>query len=216
MKRNLALIVGSLLLHLTTPVFAQSAGPPFPIFREGLQTLITRVINARSQQADDDTLVGSTPPLTIGKLPPIDERILKDYCKTLAIAKRRIYFLSDRLFGMSLQVRGIYTKQGMIFFQLAVNNHSHLDYDVDSIRFYVTDRQKLRKRHVWSIELFPLYIYGDIKMIRGKSREICVVAFPKFTLPANKRLAIQVLEKNGGRHLQLWADNFSLMRARLI
>jgi hypothetical protein len=53
-------------------------------------------------------------------------------------------------------------------------------------------------------------------MIRGKSRELPVIVLPRFTLPSNKHLVIEVLEKNGGRNLALQAYNFTLLRPRLI
>jgi hypothetical protein len=55
-----------------------------------------------------------------------------------------------------------------------------------------------------------------MKIIRGKSREPSVIALRRFTLPPGKRLLIEAREKNGGRHLQIQADNNTLVRARLI
>jgi len=65
-------------------------------------------------------------------------------------------------------------------------------------------------------ELKPVYTYGNMKIIRGKSREPSVIALRRFTLPSGKRLLIEAREKNGGRHLQIQADNNTLVRARLI
>jgi hypothetical protein len=41
-----------------------------------------------------------------------------------------------------------------------------------------------------------------------------VIVLPQFTLPDGKRLVIEVTEKNGGRKLQLFVDNFTLLRSR--
>jgi uncharacterized protein DUF4138 len=216
MKRVLALMAGSLLLAMTDPVSAQSGSPPHQGLRDGLQAFFSRSPGNQSPKIADDSLIGGTPPLARRKMPPVDEKVLRNYCQRLVMARRRVYYLSDHLFKMCLQVRGIYTWGEMIFFQVEICNRSNLDYDVDSIRLYIADKQIPKKGHLQAIALPPLYVYGNVRVIRGKSREMCVIALPKFTLPANKRLVMQVLEKYGGRHLQLQADNSALVRARLI
>jgi hypothetical protein len=117
---------------------------------------------------------------------------------------------------MSLQLKGIYTREDMIFFRLFLCNHSHLDYDIDSIRFYVTDNRWRKNTSLQITRLSPVYIYGNTQVIRGKGREAPVIVLPRFTLSAGKHLVIEVLEKNGGRNLQLQAYNFTLLRPRLI
>ncbi len=117
---------------------------------------------------------------------------------------------------MSMQVKGIYTRDGMIFFRLFLCNHSPLDYDIDSIRFYITDNRWQKNAPVQIIGLSPVYIYGNTRMVRGKSREFPIIVLPQFTLASGKHLVIEVLERNGGRHLQLQAYNFTLLRPRLI
>ncbi len=62
----------------------------------------------------------------------------------------------------------------------------------------------------------PVCVYGNTRVIRGKTREYCVFALPRFTLPEKKLLVIDVSERNGGRHLQLLANNYTLVRARPI
>jgi hypothetical protein len=216
MKRVLALMAGSILLTMPHPVTAQSGSPPHQGLRDVLQALFAKPAATRAPKPANDSLIGTPPPLVRIKAPPVDEDLLRDCCEKLVKAKRKIYYLSDRVFKMSLQVRGIYTREEMIFLQMAISNHSNLDYDVDSIRMYIADKVAPKKGRLQVTALPPLYVYGNLRAIRHKSREMCVIALPKFTLPESKRLVMQVLEKNGGRHLQLQADNFALVRARLI
>jgi len=131
-------------------------------------------------------------------------------------AKRSIYYLSTRSYKMSLQLRGIYTREGAIFFCLRLYNHSHIDYAVDSIRFLMADQKQQTKTTVQGVPLTPVYHCGNAGFIKGKSGELLVFALPRFTLPAGKRLVIEVSEKNGGRRLRLLTDNFTLVKARLI
>jgi hypothetical protein len=146
----------------------------------------------------------------------ISEEALKICCKKVENDKRRIYYLSTRNGKMVMQIKGIYTRETLLFFHLSLYNRSHLDYDMDSIRFFIADKGGLKSMASRITELKPVYTYGNMKIIRGKSREPGVIALRRFTLPPGKRLLIEAREKNGGRHLQIQADNNTLVRARLI
>jgi hypothetical protein len=137
-------------------------------------------------------------------------------CEKLMTAKRSIYYLNDWSYKMAFQLRAIYTREETMFFCLGLHNHSHINYSIDSIRFYIADERRSGNAPVRGTRLIPLCAYGNTKIIRGKSKEFCVIALPGFTLPAKKLLVIDVSEKNGGRHLQLLASNYTLIRARLI
>ncbi|HZE86156.1 MAG TPA: DUF4138 domain-containing protein [Puia sp.] len=141
---------------------------------------------------------------------------LENYCQKLMSARRIIYYLNTRSYKMSLQLRGIYAREEVIFFGLRLYNHSHIDYAVDSIRFFMADEKQLGKAPVHGVALPPLYHCGDTGLIRGKTGEFCVFALPRFTLPAGKWLVIEVWEKNGGRRLRLMMDNYTLVKARSI
>jgi conjugative transposon TraN protein len=145
-----------------------------------------------------------------------NERTLKACCEKLANEKRRIYYLNDRRNKMALRLKGIYTREEAVFLQISLRNYSNIDYTVDKIGLYVTDPKKNGKGESGQTEILPLYVYGNIRLIRGKAQELCVFALPRFTLPRGKILVIDVSEKNGGRHLQLRTDNYTLLNARLI
>jgi hypothetical protein len=148
---------------------------------------------------------------------------LQSCCEKLMSAKRSIYYLNARSYRMALQLRSVYTRNETIFFCLGLFNHSHIDYGIDSIRFYVADEKQPPKRMAFGLfaapkgaPLIPVCVCGNTRMIRGKTRELYVFALPKFTLAAKKLLVIDISERNGGRHLQLLANNYTLVRARLI
>ena len=156
-----------------------------------------------------------------GPVPPAiplkgNDGTLESCCAKLMSAKRSIFYLNDWSYKMTLQLRGIYTREETMFFCLGIRNHSHINYSVDSIRFYIADVKGSDNKLVKGTGMIPLCTYGNTRMIHGKTREYCVFALPRFTLPAKKLLVIDVSEKNGGRHLQLLANNYTLVRARLI
>lgn len=144
----------------------------------------------------------------------ISEKELQICCVRLQKDHRRIYYLVSRGSRMDLQLKGIYSREKLLFFRLSLGNHSHLDYEVDSVRFLMRDR-RATKTNIAAVRSLPtLYTYGNNRSIKGKSREESVIVLPQFTLPDGKRLVIEVTEKNGGRKLQLFVDNFTLLRSR--
>jgi hypothetical protein len=139
-----------------------------------------------------------------------------DYCEKLMHAKRRIYHLNARSFKVVLQLRGIYAREDLLFFCLWLCNRSHIDYAIDSIRFYMSGPGGMKKGIGQVRVLSPLLVCGNARIIRGKTKDLCIFALPRFTLPPRQHLFIELLEKNGGRDLQLQTDNYTLVNARLL
>ena len=204
MKHELAILAGSIFLCLTANVSAQSISPPHREFIDPSPPL-----TANSSAA-------ASPPIVRRQPLSVNEEVLKNCCEKLANDKRRIYYLNTRNYRMSMQLKGIYIRGDLIFFRLFLCNHSHIDYDIDSIRLYVTDNRWRKNSPVQVKGLSPLYTYGNARTIPGKSSGFPIIVLHRFTLPSDKHLVIELLEKNGGRNLQLEAYNFTLLRSRLI
>ena len=52
--------------------------------------------------------------------------------------------------------------------------------------------------------------------MKGSNNTVFVVALEKFTIPDKKYFAIQMMEKNGGRHFLLKVRNKDIMKARVL
>lgn len=141
---------------------------------------------------------------------------LKACCQKIVRDVQRIYYLNNRNGKVRLVVRGIYTRGKSLFFSLKLINRSALDYDVDSIRFFVAEKQKGVHPLQRLNELAPVYVYDSAVLVKGFSRAASVFVLPRLTLARHRRLQIEVLEKNGGRHLLVQASNFTLETAKLI
>jgi hypothetical protein len=61
-----------------------------------------------------------------------------------------------------------------------------------------------------------LCVAGNATVVRGDGKNCIVVALEKFTIPDAKYLAIQVMEKNGGRHLLMKINNNKIVQAILL
>jgi hypothetical protein len=141
---------------------------------------------------------------------------LKVCCQKIARDVQRIYYLNNRNGKMRLVVRGIYTRGKSLFFSLRLINRSPLDYDVDSIRFFVAEKKKGVHPLQRLNQLAPVYVYDSATLVKGYSRVMSVFVLPRMTLLRHRRLQIEVLEKNGGRHLLVQASDFTLETAKLI
>jgi conjugative transposon TraN protein len=132
----------------------------------------------------------------------------------IASEKRMLHGVKDHKFRMKLQLNGIYIKEDVIFFQLQMENQSNISYDIDMLRFYIRDKKRAKRTASQELELQPMYRCGDTATIKGQSKRTFVYALPKFTIPGKKYLSIQLMERNGGRHLQLQVHNRTIVKAK--
>ncbi len=116
--------------------------------------------------------------------------------------------------GMKLSLQGIYIQGNIMFYHLTIANNSNIPFHADVLRFYVKDKQKVKRTASQEVSEVPLYQYGNTNAVEGKSTEDVVIALEKFTIPDAKVLAIEWMEKKGGRHLKLLVRNRTIVHAR--
>lgn len=114
------------------------------------------------------------------------------------------------------KVSGIYIKDDVIYYQLEIHNHSPLDYDIELLKFHITDKKKSKRTSVQENDLVPLHVAGNKSKVKAYNFSVIVVALEKFTIPDAKFLGIQIMEKNGGRHFNLKVYNGQILKARVL
>jgi len=119
----------------------------------------------------------------------------------------------DRKWRMAAGVTGIYIKEDVLYYPIRFCNCSPIDYDMDLLKFYIRDKKRSKRTAVQEHELTPLHISGNTGQVKAGHASIIVVALDKFTIPDAKYLAIQLMEKAGGRHLLMKVNNKNLMKA---
>ncbi|MDR1706933.1 MAG: conjugative transposon protein TraN, partial [Prevotella sp.] len=62
----------------------------------------------------------------------------------------------------------------------------------------------------------PLRAHNFAMQIDGRRDQRTVFTLPKFTIPDDKQLIIELNEKEGGRHQSFVVENNDLVRARVI
>lgn len=141
---------------------------------------------------------------------------LQNMAQKVITKKKLFHHIKDDHASVKLQLKGLYVSDDIFYFQFAIHNQSNVSYVIDAIRFSVRDKRKAKRTATQETELASLYQYGVVSAISGKQQQYGVIAIPKFTLPDNQYLDVHVLEKNGGRDLQLKLKNRHLMKAKPI
>jgi conjugative transposon TraN protein len=121
--------------------------------------------------------------------------------------------IKDSKWDILIKVSGIYIKDDVVFYQLNISNQSPVDYDIELLRFFIRDKKKGKRTAVQENELKPLYVAGNISKVKANSSSAIVIALDKFTIPDAKYLAVQIMEKNGGRHLLMKINNRKILKA---
>ena len=130
--------------------------------------------------------------------------------------KRLVKHIGCKRFGIQYILKGIYTHNGLLYFHTELKNSSNVPFTVDFVSFKVVDRKVAKRTAIQEQVIVPLRAYNDVTEVGGKSRERTVFTLPKFTLPDDKQLVVEINEQNGGRHQQFTVTNAELVRARVI
>jgi conjugative transposon TraN protein len=112
-----------------------------------------------------------------------------------------------------LLLSSIFVDDDLLLYKIEFTNNSALNYTFENFRFFVRDRKTPKRTAIQETEIQPLHILGDTSVVAAQSSHSFVFALPKMTLPDKKYLAVQVQEKNGGRHLLLKVRNRHLLKA---
>jgi len=110
-------------------------------------------------------------------------------------------------------MNGLFIQNDVLYVRISIENESNINYDIDQLRFFIRDQKKAKRTATQEIEVSPVFVYNDTHKVEGQSANTIVFALPKFTIPDKKYLAIQLMEKNGGRHLELHVKNKTIVKA---
>ena len=130
--------------------------------------------------------------------------------------KRRVKHIGSKSFGIQFLLKGIYTHNGLLYFHTEMKNSSNVPFDVDYIIWKIVDKKVTKRTAIQEQVIQPLRTQNFVMNIKGKSSERTIWTMEKFTIPDDKRLVVELAEKNGGRHQTFIIENTDLVRARVI
>ena len=130
--------------------------------------------------------------------------------------KREIKHIGSKRFGIQYTLKGIYTHNGLLYFHIQLKNSSNVPFDVDCITFKIVDKKVAKRTAIQEQVIMPLRAHNNLTLIGGKRTERVVFTLPKFTIPDDKQLIIELNEKEGGRRQSFVVENADLVRAKVI
>jgi conjugative transposon TraN protein len=130
--------------------------------------------------------------------------------------RRHIKHVGSQAFGIQYLLRGLYTHNGLLYFHTQIKNTSNVPYEVDFVTFKIVDKKVLKRTAIQEQVIFPLRAYNYVTAVAGKKDGRTVFVLDKFTIPADKMLAVEMHEKSGGRHQTFTVESEDIVRAKVI
>lgn len=129
---------------------------------------------------------------------------------------REIKHIGSKRFGIQHTLKGIYTHNGLLYFHLQLKNSSNVPFNVDYLTFKIVDKKVAKRTAIQEQVIWPLRAHNNLMAIGGNRTERMVFTLPKFTIPDDKMLVVELNEQQGGRHQRFTVDNADLVRAKVI
>lgn len=146
----------------------------------------------------------------------VNQAEIQSYAKAAALSKKKVRGIKDKDYEIRFQMSGLFIQDEVLYLRTNIENQSNINYDIDQLRFFIRDQKKTNRTATQEIEITPVYVQNDTYKVSGNSQHTMVFALPKFTIPDKKYLAIQIMEKNGGRHLELHVKNKTIVKATVL
>ena len=127
-----------------------------------------------------------------------------------------IKHIGSRNFRIQYLLKSIYAHNDLFFFHLQLKNTSTVAYDIDYITFKIVDKKVAKRTAMQEQIIVPLRCYNQVITVGGNKEERTVFTLPKFTIPDDKQLMIEMTERDGGRNQSLTIENSDLIRAEVI
>lgn len=155
----------------------------------------------------------AAPAVWIYEVPPKADVSVQTYANSLVDNPKTMRGIRDHSWDVLARISGIYIRGNVIYYQFRLDNQSPVDYDIDFLRFYIRDRHRGKRTATQENELKPLKVAGNTSCVRANHSSAIVMALEKFTIPDAKYLAVEIHEKNGGRHLLMKVKNRKIVKA---
>ena len=194
-ETNLTVITADGMLHQFTVNYAKNP-----------ETLSMRVM-ANTDLTNQESIIFQS---------DLTESNLERYAQDIIEREDSRSITKQKEYKITLALNGIYICDNTMFFHFRMSNHSNINYDVDFLRLFIEDKQKMKRTASQELDIRPMYTYGNDKLIPANSEHDVVYALNKFTIPDAKNLMIEMFEQNGGRHLTLSVKNKQIVNAQLL
>lgn len=124
--------------------------------------------------------------------------------------------IRTKKYGIGVEVLGIYVHNDVIYIHTMISNETNISFEVDARQFIVADRKLAKRTAQQQTPLEILRVCNDPTVVRGHQRQRTVFALQKFTIPDDKVLLLEIIEKNGARHQTVEIPAKELLEAKLL
>jgi len=126
------------------------------------------------------------------------------------------YIVGSRKNGITLVLKDVFVDGESLYFALDAVNQSVVNYDVDFIKFFVKPRKKGKRSTIQDVEILPKSSFNAPNTLTDADSGLFVFVFDKFTLSGDKKLVVEMWERNGERSIELEIGNRALLGAKRI
>lgn len=130
--------------------------------------------------------------------------------------RNNIKYLGCKLFSIQTLVKSIYIHEGLFFIHIYIKNTSNIPFDIDILRFKITDKKLVKRTAIQETYIKPLKSFNEQTRIGAHSSSRIIYVLPKFTLADEKLLQIELYEKEGARNQIVRIENQDLENAKTI
>jgi conjugative transposon TraN protein len=130
------------------------------------------------------------------------------------LSQKHFLHLHKRSEKMKFSLNGIYLWHDLIWFAFEIKNNSLLDYHADDLRFFLQDRKKAARSAIQETDIPVLYPEAFLPKVSGNKNKAFGLAFSPFTFSKDKKMIVQMSEKNGGRLLSLSLSHNLILKAK--
>ena len=124
--------------------------------------------------------------------------------------------IRTKKYGIGVEVLGIYVHNDVIYIHTMISNETNISFEVDARQFIVADRKLAKRTAQQQTPLEILRVCNDPTVVRGHQRQRTVFALQKFTIPDDKVLLLEIIERNGARHQTVEIPAKELLDAKLL
>lgn len=124
-------------------------------------------------------------------------------CSELLVISKRKIVRSKRKNQIKLSVKNSTYKNNALYFSMEIKNNSAIDYDVNFLRFFISNSIGFKKKSTQTISKEPIFTYLLPNKIKGGTKSQFMVVFSKFTIDNHKKMMIELNELNGERNIKL-------------
>jgi hypothetical protein len=145
---------------------------------------------------------------------PADEDRLKADARMLK-TKRGWMHATVNTKKMRLSVTGVYYADSLIWLAGKVRNRSVPDFAVQRVRLFTEDRKRVKRMAIQEAETDPVFTDWDAAgLVAGTTTVAFALGYRGIAVPKGKRLVLELLERDGGRMIQVCIPYKKLLAAR--